>query len=126
MKELVLIYKQNDLDRMLSEVISDALKAKIPVDETIERKVYIDAGVTNRVGFCNWCFRKYEIHITDKLVFASEKYIKDVLAHEILHTCFLCKTHDYPWNHYAKIMNDKYGYNIKQLYHSWKEIGVEV
>ena len=73
---------------MLSEVISDALKAKIPVDETIERKVYIDVGVTNRVGFCNWCFRKYEIHITDKLVFASEKYIKDVLAHEILHTCF--------------------------------------
>ena len=55
-----------------------------------------------------------------------EKYIKDVLAHEILHTCFLCKTHDYPWNHYAKIMNDKYGYNIKKLYHSWKEIGVEV
>ena len=41
MKELVLIYKQNDLDRMLSEVISDALKAKIPVDETIMLKLQL-------------------------------------------------------------------------------------
>ncbi len=111
---------------MLREVMNDAKNADIPIDETIDEKVYVDTGVTDRAGFCNWCFTKYEIHITDKIVNSEEKYIKDVLAHEILHTCFLGKTHDYPWLLYANIMNEKYGYHIKEKYNSWKEIGIKV
>ena len=63
---------------MLREVMNDAKNVDIPIDETIDEKVYVDTGVTDRAGFCNWCFTKYEIHITDKIVNSEEKYIKDV------------------------------------------------
>lgn len=118
------MYKQSDLNKMLLEVVNDAINANIPINQTIDKRVYIDKGIKNRAGFCNWCLQKYEIHITDKMVASTEKYIKDILAHEILHTCFLAKNHNYPWNHYANIMNKTYGYNIKEKYNSWKEIGV--
>ena len=119
-------YKQEDLDRMLLEVMEDAKKADIPIDETIEKKVYVDVGTVDRAGFCNWCFRKYEIHITDKLLKTDDAAnIKDVLAHEILHTCFLGKTHNYPWLMWANIMNEKYGYHIKEKCSDWKELGVK-
>lgn len=121
-----LIYKQNDLNNMLFEVMNDAINAGIPINETIENKVYIDIGENKRAGFCNWCLHKYEIHITDKMMYASKKHIKDILAHEILHTCFLAKTHSYPWNYYADIMNKTYGYGIKEKYNNWKEIGVKI
>lgn len=109
---------------MLNRVINDAIKIGIPVNDTIERKVYVDKGTIERAGFCNWCFTKYEIHITDKLLNAKENYILDVLAHEVLHTCFLAKTHHYPWSYYAEIMNKTYGYNIKENYNGWKEVGI--
>lgn len=103
----------------------DAIEADIPINKTIDEKVYIDIGRNDRAGFCNWCLQKYEIHITDKMVTSTKNHIKDILAHEILHTCFLAKTHSYPWSYYANIMNETYGYNIKEKYNSWKEVGVK-
>ena len=112
------------LDQLLCDVITDAINAGIPVDPNIEKQVYIDYNTPERVGFCNMCLMKYEIHIADKLLKADQKYIKDVLAHEVLHTCFLAKNHYWPWNEYAETMNKTYGYHIKEKYKSWVELGV--
>lgn len=124
MEVLIGMIDENNLNQMLYDVMTDAINIGIPIDPTIEKKVYIDHGTLGRAGFCNWCFSKYEIHITDKLLRAKQNYIKDVLAHEILHTCFLAKNHYWPWNDYAKKMNQTYGYHIKEKYDGWKELGV--
>lgn len=115
--------KLNDL---LFDVITDAKNAGIPIDKNINKTVQIDTNRVDRMGYCDCKVFEYTIHITDIVLSANVKYIKDILGHEILHTCFLAKNHSWPWCEYAKIMNNKYGYNIKEKYNSWKEIGVIV
>lgn len=112
------------LNKLLSDVIADAINAGIPIDQNIEKNVYVDCDASERVGFCNMRLMKYEIHIADKLLKAEQKYIKDILAHEILHTCFLAKNHYWPWSEYAETMNKTYGYHIKEKYKNWAELGV--
>ena len=43
---------------------------------------------------------------------STEKEIKNIIAHEVLHTCFLSMDHGYPWEMYKNWMNNKLGYNI--------------
>ena len=119
--------KEEFLNEILIETINNALQLHIPISPFIDKKIYIDKGITNRVGFCD-CrdINKYKIHITDKLLYANKNCIKDVIAHEILHTCPFSRNHFYFWTKYAQIMNETYGYNIKEKYQNWFELGVKI
>ena len=54
----------------------------------------------------------------------SEKACKNTIVHEILHACPGGSGHTGKWREYAKIMNEKYGYNVKRTT-SGSEKGVE-
>lgn len=38
--------------------------------------------------------------------------LKEVIAHELLHTVPRCLSHGKPWRRYAKVLNDIYGYSL--------------
>nr|DAV02886.1 MAG TPA: Protein of unknown function DUF45 [Bacteriophage sp.] len=110
-----------NLNKILEEVIEDATKADIPISKKINRQIIIDYNIEQRAGICYRNLDTYEIHLSYKTTRGKEKSIKDVVAHEVMHTCFCCMDHNFFWKHYSQIMNEKYGYNIKIKY-KWSDI----
>ena len=113
----------NNLSDILNGIIDDALSIGFPVSQYLERKIYIDKKRYDRVGAC-YRYRfpeKYEIHLSEEIIKTDIKVIKSVIAHEVLHTCFLTMDHNYFWVMYQQKMNEKFGYNI-QIKYVWEEI----
>lgn len=113
----------NKLNKLLSNVINDAISIGIPISDKIDPNIYIDKNRYDRVAACyKYPFPiKYEIHLSKDTLRTSEFEIKNIIAHEILHTCFLSMDHEIPWEIYRKLMNDKLGYNI-QVKYSWSTL----
>lgn len=40
------------------------------------------------------------------------KELKEVIIHELIHTCPRCLSHGKTWRKYAQMMNDAYGYSL--------------
>ena len=110
-------------DKLLQCVINDANSIKIPISDKIEPIIFIDNKRYDRVAACyKYPFpMKYEIHLSKDTLRAEQIEIKNIIAHEVLHTCFLSMDHGIPWKIYQKCMNEKLGYNIKEKY-SWHKI----
>lgn len=101
----------NNTNKLLQEVIAEAKAARIPIAENIMPRVKINSRA-KRFGQCKNIGGRFEIEVTKRLLFAEENVCKEVLAHEILHTCKGCMNHGNSWKRYAGIMNNTYGYNI--------------
>ena len=104
----------NDINTLLKEVITEARALKIPVSRLISPEVVINTRAKMRLGCCRKKGLGWVIEISDKLLTADPKIIKDTLAHEILHTCRGCQNHQQKWKDYAAMMNNAYGYEIKR------------
>lgn len=103
--------KYNDL---LKEVISEATALNIPISNNINPTITINTRAKGRFGQCKKRSGNYLIEISEHLTQAENKYIKQTLAHEVLHTCPNCMNHGRAWKAYAKRMNMKYGYEISR------------
>lgn len=113
----------DDLLNMLNNVINDAIVVGFPISNNIERKIYIDKKRYDRVGAC-YRYRfpeRYEIHLSEATLRAKQNEIKNIIAHEVLHTNFLTSDHNFIWKMYCDLMSDKFGYNI-QVKYSWHKI----
>ncbi|MBQ1597176.1 MAG: SprT-like domain-containing protein [Lachnospiraceae bacterium] len=69
----------------------------------------------------------FEIQIAQRLLTderISRQSCKETIIHEILHTCKDCMKHTGKWKHYAQVVNQVYGYNIKRVT-TGSEKGVE-
>ena len=87
------------------------------------RKIYIDKKTYDRVGAC-YRYRfpdRYEIHLSEDTLKAKENEIKNIIAHEVLHTHFLTSEHNAIWKMYCNLMRNNLGYNI-QIKYSWHKI----
>ena len=113
----------SEINKILKCVMDDAIKIGIPISDKIDPVVYIDPKRYDRVAACyRYPFpAKYEIHLSQDTLRAEHTEIKNIIAHEVLHTCFLSMDHDFPWNVYKKSMNERLGYNIQTKY-SWHQI----
>lgn len=96
---------------------------KIPVPKNINRQIRINPRPKKRFGCCNTMGGKYNIEISEFVLKADEEKVKEVLAHEILHTCKGCRNHGPRWKEYAERMNERYGYHIKRV-SSFQEMGL--
>ena len=113
-----------ELNKMLNEVINDAISVGFPVSQSLERKIYIDKNRYDRVGACyrySTYPERYEIHLSEMTIKAKSNEIKNIIAHEVLHSCFLSMEHNNIWMMYKNLMNSKFGYDI-QIYYSWHKI----
>lgn len=102
------------VDALLQEVIQQAKALGIPVSDAIAPVVRINCRATGRFGACfiNRKAGTFQIELSDVLLTASRKACCQTLAHEVLHTCYGCQNHKKRWQHYAKLMNRAYGYEI--------------
>lgn len=103
--------KYNDL---LKEVISEATALNIPISNNINPTITINTRAKGRFGQCKKRSGNYLIEISEHLTQAENKYIKQTLAHEVLHTCPNCMNHGRAWKAYAGRMNYHYGYEISR------------
>ncbi len=64
------------------------------------------------------------IEISEFILVCSDDAIRNVMAHEVLHTCDGCYDHGIKWKEYAGRMNRAYGYRIKRT-SSFSDMGLE-
>ena len=103
-----------NLDKLLLEVIEDVKSVGFPVVNVLQM-VVIDKEVKDSFGTCHKYLnpKYYEIHLSDFMLKANANEIKNVLAHEILHTSDDTMEHNDIWCHFKDLMNKNLGYNIK-------------
>lgn len=66
---------------------------------------------------------EFEIEISRHLESMDDRFIKEVIAHELLHSCRGCMNHGSQWKELAAKMNSAYGYHIKRTIECGKENG---
>ncbi len=111
-------------NNLLQEVITEATNINIPISINIVPTITINTRAKGRFGQCKKHNGQYLIEISQYLTEAEEKYIREVLAHEILHTCPNCMNHGRQWKLHAMRMNYKYGYEISRT-NSCANMGIE-
>ena len=80
-----------ELDKLLALVIAQAKAIKIPVSDRICPQVRVNRRARTRFGCCIRRDGAYTIELSDLLAReGSEDAVLQVLAHEVLHTCYGC------------------------------------
>ena len=113
-----------DIDALLAEVIAQAKAIKIPVSDKIAPNIKINTRAKTRFGCCKKTAHGYTVELCERVLQAGETACREIIAHELLHTCYNCLNHGKNWHKYADKMNKAYGYSIKST-HKSEELGVE-
>ena len=114
---------KKELNKILKEVIIEAQGADIPVPRNIDPEIRINKRPRKRFGACKRENGVFHIEISSFILDCDIAKIRNVIAHEVLHTCRGCDNHGKIWKSYAAIMNAKYGYHIKRT-SSFSEMGL--
>ena len=116
---------QSELDRLLELAIAQARAVRVPVSPAIAPRVRLNRRARTRFGCCIRRGGAYTIELAEQLAReGTEGAVLQVLAHEVLHTCYGCSNHGKRWQGYAQRMDAAYGYRIRRTddYHS---LGIE-
>lgn len=104
----------------------ECMALNIPISTNIDPNIIINRRARSRFAACK---RKgaylYIIEVGEALLQAERCAVKNILAHEILHTCYGCYNHGKRWKFYADKMNRTYGYHITTTT-TYEELGLEV
>ena len=76
-----------------------------------------------RLGCCRPTEEGYTSEISARLLPAGEKAVREVLAHEVIHTCRGCGNHGPRWQTYAGRMNRRWGYHVSRT-GTWESLGL--
>lgn len=104
-----------DLNNILNEVITEAQELNIPVPFNINKEIIVNSRPKKRFGCCRKLNDVFTIELSSFALDYPEKRIKEIIAHEVLHTVDGCFNHGSSWKLYAEQMNKAYGYNIKRV-----------
>lgn len=116
---------QKYIDGLMALVLAQARAVKIPVSREIEPRVRLNRRARTRFGCCVRKNGTYTIELSAQLAEqGTEDAILQVLAHEVLHTCYGCSNHGARWKSYAQRMNAAYGYRIRRT-DNYEELGIE-
>lgn len=116
------------LQELFEEVVREAESLGIPISRHISGPV-INTRAKARFGCCKAQKKaigpvSYTIEISEKALAASEKNIKEIIAHELLHTCKGCMNHGKKWKEYTGVFRRGCGYEIKRTT-SYETLGLE-
>jgi len=113
-----------DADKLLSRVMGEAKALCLPVSERISPQVVINRRAKTRFGCCKKTPQGFIIELSERMLAADEFFCREILAHEILHTCPGCQNHQGLWKRYAEMMSAAYGYKISRTRRP-EDMGVE-
>jgi predicted SprT family Zn-dependent metalloprotease len=97
-------------NKILYEVSEEAKAINIPISDQMVSKVIINNRAKRRLGRCIKRNSSFFIEISSRL--KTEDKVREVLIHEILHTCPNCQNHKSIWKNYVIQMNTRYGYKV--------------
>ncbi len=60
-------------------------------------------------------YKKYEIEISKWVLDLDDKIIKNTIIHELIHCLPYCNNHGEEFKKYARLVNEKLGYNITRV-----------
>lgn len=103
---------REQLDRLLAQVIDQARSIGIPVSRAICPHVEVNTRARTRFGCCRSQMGRHTIEVSAALLAADEQAVRQVLAHEVLHTCRGCANHGKAWQRWAAAMSARFGYDI--------------
>lgn len=104
----------NDCDALLRAVAEEIRRLGIPLSTEVEPHVEIDSRSATRFGCCRRQGERYTIQVAKRVAEGPERSCREVLAHELLHTCPGCQNHGADWKKYARLVNEAYGYHISR------------
>lgn len=103
------------VEKLYREAKQQALNLGMPLSKHISG-ITINRRAVKRLGSCKETNRygkkTYQIEVSSLLEGMDDDRIKDVIYHELLHTCPGCMNHGKRWKHYADILNTKLGCKI--------------
>lgn len=123
------------VDKQLAQVLGQARSLGIPVSRRVSPRVTLNSRAKSRFGCCRrmgpgqkdgflievaqTIAQMAEEEAVDRAsgtggAGRKERLLRQILAHEILHTCPGCDNHGQSWKLYAQKMNQAFGYDIKR------------
>lgn len=114
----------NDFNVLLQTVIDEAKAVGIPVSDKISPQIITNSRAKTRFGSCKKLGDMFIIELSSLLLRAPEFSCRQILAHEILHTCNGCRNHGARWRSYARRIGNACGYNIARV-DSHENLGIE-
>lgn len=121
-------WTQTQLNQLLQQVVDEAKALGIPVSSHISPSLIINNRTKSRFGGCKkvkgFVHYTYQIEISKVLLDAEAGIIKEIIAHEVLHTCHGCMNHGATWKKYCLIMEDSLGYRLERT-SSYEKLGIE-
>jgi predicted SprT family Zn-dependent metalloprotease len=121
-------WTQSQLNQLLQQVINEAKALGIPVSRHISPSLFINNRTKSRFGGCKkvkgFVHHTYQIEISKVLLEAEADSIREIIAHEVLHTCPGCMNHGTAWKNYCKMMEGSLGYRLERT-SSYDKLGIE-
>lgn len=114
---------QTTLNTLLAAVIEQARAAGVPVSGQIDPVVRVNHRARTRFGCCIQKNGRYYIELSGRMLDANESAVRQVLCHEVLHSCRGCANHGQRWKLYAARMGEMYGYDITRT-DSFEKLGI--
>ena len=109
------------INRMLAECIELMKELEVPISDSICPEVRLN-GSRSRMATCydrggRKAYTEYDyyIEISGHILQNTEKSLRSVLLHELLHTMPEGYDHRGEWKKWAKYVSEKTGYNIQRL-----------
>jgi len=121
-------WTENQLNQLLQQGIAEASALGIPISRHISPSLYINKRTKARFGGCKkvkgFVHCTYQIEISKVLLDAEVHAIKEILAHEILHSCPGSMNHGITWKKHCQKMERAYGYRLERT-SSYAKLGIE-
>lgn len=104
----------HDLKRITGDCIDEMKMVSIPIKDSAISDV--KSGNINSFGLCvdDGHYKNFTIIIRNDLIqdICPLTDLKQIIIHELIHTCPRCWSHGKTWKKYAMIMNTAYGYSL--------------
>lgn len=121
-------WTQTQLNQLLQQVIDEAKAMKIPISSNISPTVTVNKRTKSRFGSCKkvkgMLRHTYHIEISSVLLEGEERTIKEIMAHEILHTCPSGMNHGSTWKNHCRKMESGYGYRLNRT-STYQTLGID-
>lgn len=110
-----------EYEKRLNFLLEECLKELETIDIRPYGKILSireNSRAKSRLGYCRQIkggpFPQYRLEISTMLKEWESQKLKEVIIHEVLHTCKGCLNHGALWKKLAAEVNKTYGYSIKR------------
>ena len=106
------------LDTLMAEAVEELRQIGIFPSEHI-LSITENSRARKKLGCCKM-YRKdgyiaYKLEISTQLSGEDDRTVKEVILHELLHTCPGCQNHGEKWKQLSQRVNREYGYAISRV-----------